>query len=334
LAVQPDGAAVFTLGSDEDTRTLLRVPAQGSGKPRVVLSFPAPAAPFTIDAAQDGTLYVDQMPSVNVVLRLSPQDGFTEESTLPRVANSAVTFLADGSTLVGAIAGGKSQLSLLQKGSEPRAVVETSEETAPPATAVGRDRIAFIVGSRDARRMAIATLRDGRIVKRFAGEATDVASMVAAPDAKTIYYASAGSIWAQAVDGGQPRKITDGTDATLDRAGRYLYVKRNHQGTIEIFRIPVEGGEAEKLGIPAGYHLALPILSPTAVDERGRVLVSVLSSHSFYYRPAILDPAAKSMAVPPLTFDGDVSMAGWTNDGRIVAFGARYISSLWRYRRK
>jgi eukaryotic-like serine/threonine-protein kinase len=334
LAVGPDGTAVFTLGSDEDTRTLLRVPAHDSGKPRVVLSFPAPAAPSTIDAARDGTLYVDQMPWVNVVLRSSPQDGVTEESTLPSVGNGAVSFLADGSILMGTIAGGKSQLSLLQRGSEPRAVVETSEETAPPATAVGRDRIAFIVGSRDTRRMAIATLRDGRIVKRFAGEATDVASMVAAPDGKTIYFASAGNIWAQAVDGGQPRKITEGTDATLDRAGRYLYVKRNRHGTIEIFRMPVQGGEAEKLEVPAGYHLAMPILSPTAVDDRGRVLVSVLSSHSFYYRPAILDPATKSMTVPPLTFDGDASRPGWTNDGKIVAYGARYISSLWRYRRK
>jgi len=199
---------------------------------------------------------------------------------------------------------------------------------------VGSGSIAFIAGSEDGRRLAIATLRDGRIVKRFGSRATSVGSMTAAPDGKTIYYASAGFIWAQPVAGGEPRKITDGTDATLDTGGQHLYVKRNRAGTIELFRVPVAGGGDEQLAVPPGYHLAVPALSPGAVDARGRILVTVLSAHSFYYRPAILDMTTKSFTAVPIAFDGDVSAPAWTSDGKIVASGSRYTSSLWRYRRR
>jgi hypothetical protein len=257
------------------------------------------------------------------------------ETTIPTsFTSNAVSFLSTGDSLVSVEAGGKKRLLLVKRGREPRTVVETAEENTTPAAALGNDRIVFVVGSGDQRRIATATLRDGRIVQRYSIPAPEVGCITAAADAKTIYYASAGSIWAQPVAGGDPRKLTEGIDATLDRSGRYMYVRRNRKGVIEIFRMPVTGGEGEKLSIPADYHLAYPVLSPAAVDERGRVLVTVLSSHSFYYRPAILDPANHSLTVLPVTFDGDASMASWTADGKILAYGARYISSLWRYLRR
>ena len=335
LAVSTDGQSVFLLGTDEDTRTLMQVPAWSSAKPRVLLSFPETSAPLTFDAARDGSLYIDQMPSVSVVLRLSRVGEMADETTVPGTFTSnAVSFLFTGESLISVEAGGKKRLVLVNRRKELRTVVETAEENTTPAVALGSDRIAFMVGSGDQRRIAIATLRDGRIVQRYSIPSPEVGSITATADAKTIYYASAGSIWAQPVAGGDPRKVTEGTDATLDRSGLYMYVRRNRKGTIEIFRVPLAGGEGEKLAIPADYHLAYPFLSPAAVDERGRVLVTVLSSHSFYYRPAILDPANQSLTVLPVRFDGDVSAPSWTADGKILAYGARYISSLWRYHRR
>jgi hypothetical protein len=69
------------------------------------------------------------------------------------------------------------------------------------------------------------------------------------------------------------------------------------------------------------------------VDARGRVLVSVVSEHAFYYQTAILDPATKSFTLVPMAIDGDSARAGWDGEGRIVAFGERYSFSLWRYQR-
>jgi hypothetical protein len=76
-----------------------------------------------------------------------------------------------------------------------------------------------------------------------------------------------------------------------------------------------------------------PGLSPAAVDARGRILVTVISKHSFYYETAILDPASKSFTVVPIPIDGDAAMAGWAPDGRILVRGHRYMFSLWRYQR-
>jgi hypothetical protein len=135
------------------------------------------------------------------------------------------------------------------------------------------------------------------------------------------------------VAGGEPKRITEGIDVALDPKGEYLYVKRARKGAMGMVRIPVVGGGAEELPVPTEYHVAYPGLSPAAVDARGRILVSVASNHSFYYETTILDPAAKSFTLVPMAIDGDAGPAGWAPDGRILARGKRYFSSLWRYQR-
>jgi hypothetical protein len=100
-----------------------------------------------------------------------------------------------------------------------------------------------------------------------------------------------------------------------------------------MIRIPVLGGGVEELHVPPDYHVAYPGLSPAAVDTRGRILVPVTSNHRYYYQTAILDPVAKSFTLVPMVIDGDAGPAGWAPDGRILARGKRYLSSLWRYQR-
>ena len=173
--------------------------------------------------------------------------------------------------------------------------------------------------------------RDGRVLRRFSTRSE--MGMAASPDGNTLYYAFSGAIWAQPVAGGEPKRITEGIDVTLDPKGDYLYVRRAIKGVMGIIRIPVVGGDAEELPVPAEYHLAYPGLSPAAVDARGRILVPVASNHSFYYQTAILDPAAKSFTLVPMAIDGDAGPAGWAPDGRILASGQRYFLSLWRYQR-
>jgi hypothetical protein len=209
-------------------------------------------------------------------------------------------------------------------------LVETPEDTSLPATIFGGN-VAFVIGSGDGRRIAIAALRDGRVLRRFSTRSDY--GMAASPDGNTLYYSFGGAIWAQPVAGGEPKRITDGIDVTLDPKGEYLYVKRAPKGVMGIVRIRVAGGDAEELPMPPEYHVAYPGLSPAAVDARGRILVSVASKDWWYYRTAILDPAAKSFTLVPIAIDGDASPAGWAPDGRILARGKRYFSSLWRYQR-
>ncbi len=329
LDVAPDGESVYVASQEGDTRRLVELPRKPGRKPRVLLSFPVTAAPAAMDAARDGSLYLDLFRSPTVILRVPATGGAGEEFSMPTVDNFAT--VGPGGEVLATLQGwGKQQLAAVRPGGEPRALVETPEDTALPATIFGGN-VAFVIGSGDQRRIAIAALRDGRVLRRFSARSEN--GMAASPDGNTLYYSFDGAIWEQPVAGGEPKRIAEGIDVTLDPKGEYLYVKHARKGTMGIVRIPVAGGDAEELRLPAEYHVAYPGLSPAAVDARGRILVPVSSSHSFYYLTAILDPAAKSFTLVSMAIDGDAAPAGWAPDGRILARGKRYVSSLWRYQR-
>ena len=327
LDVAPGGKSVYVLAQDGDTPRLIEVPRKPGGKARPLLTFPDLARPVAIDATADGSLYLDLFQSPDSILRVNPSGGASEEFEL---GSSAMIVAPGGEVLTTLTGWGRQRLAAVRPGSEPRVLVETAEDTGLPATTFGNN-VAFVIGAGDGRRIAIASLGDGRVLRRFSTRSDN--GMAASPDGKTLYYSFGGAVWAQPVGGGDPKRITEGIDVTLDPTGQYLYVKRASKGSMDIVRMPVAGGDAEELPAPAEYHVADPGLSPAAVDARGRVLVTVISNHSFYYQTAILDPATRSFTLAPVSIDGDAARAGWTPDGRILALGERYLLSLWRYRR-
>jgi hypothetical protein len=331
LAISPDGTSVLVIRQEGDMKHIVALSREAPARRRTLLSFPSTTAPLSLDAARDGSIYVDQLPTVSVALWFNAQGSVTRELAVTRPWDLA--FMPGGEVLYALAAGGRKRLVMLRERTEPRPLVETKDDTTMPAVLIAGGSLAFLLGTGDDRRIAVASLRDGRVLHRFPGPAIDVSSIVATPDGSKIYYSSAGSIWEQNIAGGEPRRVTEGIDGTLDRSGQNLYVKRTRAGSIELYRVPVNRGDAERLFISGDYHLALPPLSPSAVDDRGRILVTVHSPRSFYYRPAILDPARKSLTALPVTFAGDVLSPGWTRQGEIGAAGARYLGSLWRYRR-
>ena len=91
---------------------------------------------------------------------------------------------------------------------------------------------------------------------------------------------NAGPIGAQQGSGAHQ----EGIDVTLDPKGQNLDVKRPRTGN-GMVRIPVAGGDAEELPAPAEYQVSNRRLSASAVDARGRILVSMASKHKFYTKP-------------------------------------------------
>lgn len=330
LAISPDGASVFVIRREGDMKHIVALSREAPARSRTLLSFPSTTAPVNLDAARDGSIYVDQLPIVSVALWLNAQGSVTRELAVTRPWELA--FMPGGEVLFTVAAGGRNRLVMVRGQAEPRSLVETEEDTTMPAVLIAGGILAFLLGAGDDRRIAVASLRDGRVLHRFSVPATDVSSIVATPDGSKIYYSSAGSIWEQNIAGGEPRRVTEGIDATLDRSGQNLYIRRRRAGSIELYRLPVNRGDAERLFVSADYHLALPPLSPSAADEHGRILLTVHSPRSFYYRPAILDLARKSLTTLPVTFAGDVSSPGWTPQGEIGAAGVLYLGSLWHYR--
>ena len=329
LAVGPDGESVYLTVKDGDTNWLVEVPRKPVSKPRMLLSFPNSATPVAMDVARDGALYLDLFRHQLVLQRISASGGAGKEFELP--TNDFLTMVSPGGDILVTLAGwGRQRLAAMRPGGGPKVLVETSEDTTSPATTFGGN-VAFVIGLGDQRRIAIASLRDGRVLRRFSTRSDN--GMAASPDGQKLYYSFSGAIWSQSVAGGEPKRITEGVDVTMDPRDHYLYVKRAQKGLFGIVRIPLAGGEEEVLPLPADYHVAGPALSPAAVDARGRILVSVQSKRSFYYETAILDPASKSFTLVPIQIDGDAAMAGWAPDGRILARGHRYSFSLWRYQR-
>ena len=100
--------------------------------------------------------------------------------------------LDGGSFLVDRIDSGKRRLKVFRADLGERNLLESSEESSSPAARIGADSVAFLLGPDEAPRVAIATLRDGRIVKRFPFDASSVKSIAATPDGKKLYYCRIG----------------------------------------------------------------------------------------------------------------------------------------------
>jgi hypothetical protein len=332
LDFSPDGKSVLVIANENDSRVLLSIPLDRGGRLRRLFSFPKTSAPLSIDAAPGQMLYMDQMLSFASLVRFSPGGGgSTEQGALP-IDTTRTTF-SDGALAYPARIGGREAVQVVREGKDPRTLVESVEPNSTPAVLFGGSA-AFILGTGDGRRIAIASERDGHITRKFAARAADVGCLVAAPNGQNLYYSSSGFIWAQPVSGGEPRKLTEGTCVTLDPEGRRLYVKRSPHGVIELWTMTTEGTEDQRLNLPEGYRLSLASLTASAVDRRGRILLTVLSAHTFYYRSAMLDTRSGAFSVLPVSADGDVFQPGWMPDGRIAVITWRYSHSMWRYRAK
>jgi hypothetical protein len=309
------------------------VPRSGEGAPRPLISFPKPYNVWGIDAAHDGSVYFDYMIRPTSVLQFDSTAKAVSE-TVVTIDGSILLPLDAGSFLFDRVEGGKRRLKLFRAGVGERNLLESSEESSGPAAKVGPGSVAFVLDPQNAPRIAIATLREGRIAKRFSFDASSVESVAATPDGEKIYYCDHGRVWwiGTKDENAKPVPVTEGDSIAIDPAGKYLYVKRMEKGQRELVRMALTGGQAEALAIPPEYTISDDELSPAAADAAGRVLFEVDSADSWYERVAVIDTSRKTFSVISTGFSGDVWGPGWQSDGRVAAVGVRLDSTLWRYR--
>jgi|SRR5579859_934332 len=333
VGVSPDNQSALIVNASGDEWEIVAVPRSGEGASHALISFPKPSAIWGIDAARDGSVYFDYMIRPRSVLQFDTAAKAVSE-TVVSVGGSALLPLDAGSFLIDRLEGGKAYLKVFRPGVAERNLLESSEESAAPAARVGAEAVAFVLDPQKAPRIAIATLREGRIVKRFSFDASSIESIAATPDGEKLYYCDHGQVWWFGVkdENAKPERVTEGDSIAIDAAGKYLYVKRMQKGQRELVRMPLAGGPAETLAIPPEYTISDDELSPAAADASGRILFEVDSADSWYERVAVIDPSRKMFAVISTGFSGDLWMPGWQSDGRIAAVGARLDSSLWRYK--
>lgn len=333
VGVSPDNESALIVNSVGDEWEIAAVPRSGEGGPRPLISFPKPHNVWGIDAARDGSVYFDYMMRPTSVLEFDPTAKTVAETVV--TIDGAMVPLDAGSFLFDRIEGGKRHLKIFRAGVGSRNLLESSDESSTPAARVGAGSVAFLLDPGDVPRIAIATLREGRIVKRFSFDASSVTSIAVTPDGNRFYYCDRGKVWwigMNDTEGAKPVSVTEGESIAIDSGGTYLYVKRMHKGQRELVRLPLTGGQAEALTIPPQYTISDDDLSPAAADASGRILFEVDSADSWYEHVAIINTSRKTFAVIPTGFSGDLWTPGWESDGRIAAVGARLDSTLWRFR--
>ena len=179
FAASPDGeSALFDLPAGNLHR-IVSVPLDGSNKLHTMPTLEYDVA--TIDAGRDGSLYLDHAERSAEVLRVSPEGGAPERigTMVPyNGSESQVLPLLDGRFLMNSQIGGRDHLLLLKsQGSDPSPFLDTQEETAAPMAVVGREQVAFMIGSGKNRTIGLASLSDRRITGRLEG-ARGAASIV------------------------------------------------------------------------------------------------------------------------------------------------------------
>jgi dipeptidyl aminopeptidase/acylaminoacyl peptidase len=328
MAITPDGRRVLLGLTKGDLRTVVAVPRTGSDVPETWLSFTENM--WYLDVGPDGSLYMDQLLDRKEALRF-PVSGGRPELLLRGLALGPVLEHGNGSLLVSAVFAGHTRIAMARSGGELTPVSETREEAGVSITKAGDRAVAFPLGPHGERVIAIASLPDGRIVRRLRAPGDEIDSLTSSPDGRRIFFVSGHRVWSVPTEGGEPTQIGEG-DSVAAGAGE-LVVKLNGNDGFHLMRVPLAGGEPVKVPLSTGAALTAGTLSAAAVGPEGRVLVQVNEPHVWFYRMATADLKTGRLDLIPVDYDGDVWFPGWAPNGEIVATGLQYSFSLWQMRR-
>ncbi|HKS97793.1 MAG TPA: protein kinase, partial [Terriglobia bacterium] len=334
LAVPADDHSVIADVREGDLHRIVAVPRSGSGPVETLLSLTAP--PLFIDAGKDGTLYLDQAVRPSAVLRFSTAGGTPEilagsDSASPGAQS---TFqIPDGRVLLDSVVAGVSRLLLAKPGGDAAPFIATKEETSSPACRVGENEVAFLLGPSHHAELAIASLADGRILRRLRGvQGGEIGELVASRDGATLFYVASRTIWSIPAADGTARRLGPGDALTVDPNGHDLIVQLREKEGVRLVRVPVSGGGETPISVQGDLRLAPVSIDSSAVDQGGRMLVSLAAPDSWFYRPGSLDLRTGKLERIPLNFSGDVLGIGWQSDGRILSTGWPLKAALWRFR--
>jgi hypothetical protein len=336
LATTPDGRSVLIDLLSGDLHRIVAVPRSGRGPAQTVMTLTSAA--WGLDPAPDGSLYVDQIERPLEILRF-PMSGGT-----PEVLASTETYpypgwvappveLPDGRLLLPTLISGRPRLLLGLPGGNFSLLLETQEETGAPVIKVSNDEVGLMVGCPPGRALAIASAKEGRIIRRFeATEGKDVAALAVSPDGESLYYVSSGTLWSIASRGGNPRKICAADGLAADPNGKDLIVNLNEPEHVRLVRLPLSGGPQQEIRVRSDIPLGPYPLGPSALNEHSKALVEVAPADSWFFRLAILDLATGELKMIPINYAGDIMLSGWASDGRILATADPMRAHIWRFR--
>jgi hypothetical protein len=325
---------VYVGGTEGDAFQIMRVSAASGASPEAVLSVPD-AARFELD--QRGGLFVSirsRRPELFAFPMQLPSGRLPQRfETLPMMTTREIQTLAplpDGRLLIGSRAAERDRILVMRAGRQPYTLVDGNEETRPPATALGADHAAVLMGPRAAPDVVIVNTTDGRLVRRFKAPTPMLSTLAASPDGRTLYYAAAGSVWALPAEGGMPTKLGAGDSVTVEPETGDLIVKLDEGARIRLVRMKATGGAVEEIPVRGELRLIPRPLVPGAV-RGGRLVVPVASADSWFWHAATLDLKTGVVTKLAEPNPSDFHFVTWRADGVPIGFGYGIDTALWRF---
>jgi len=334
LAVTPDNQSALIDLPSGDLHRIVSIPRSGSAPARTLFSLTV--VPWFLDAATDGSIYVDQLERPEEVLRFPVSGGAPEVlASTPAFpeGNPSSAELPDGRFLLPALFSGHASILMGRPGGNFVPFADTTEQTFLPATRVGSDEVAFVAGTGAERTIAVASVHGGRILHRLSGtKGAQVDALAASPDGRTVYYASSGNIWEIPATDGTPRKICKGDGVAPDPNGRDLVVTVIEGSGAHLYRKSLAGGEPHGIQIQGNPRLAPVPIGNHAVGKDGKILITITTPDFWFFEAAVLDPRSGRFTRIPLSYTGDAIGSNWASDGRILSAGFPLKSHIWRFR--
>ncbi len=336
LAVTPDGKSVLIDLPSGNLHRVAAIPRTGASTARTLMSLTSGI--WSLDAARDGSLYVDQVDRPLQLLRFPSSGGTPEvldslESYPVSAGNAAPVEFPDGRFLIPALTSGRSRLLLGQPGGNFVPLLQTNEATEPPVVRVGDGDVALMVGSGPKQALTLASVKEGRILRRFDDtEGKPITALAASPDGKTLYYVTSGSVWSVPSEGGNSRKLCAGDGVVVDASGRDLIVGLIEPQHVRLQRVPLAGGAAQEIPVKSDAPITPIPLGPSSINSTGKMLIGVVPNDSWFFRMGIMDLSSGAVTMIPLNYAGDTMVSSWTSSGRVLATATPIRAHIWHFK--
>ena len=339
LATTLDGKSVWAAVKSGTLTTITSFSASDAKDERPVLT--VTSAVWHMDPGLDGSLYMDLVDRPGEIVRFAP-DG-TRLEKLASLSSGAteissrlgiLSVLPDGRAVVPAVASGQIRLLVVEKGKDPRLLVNTTEETAAPVATCGINEVAFMIGPSPHETIAFVEPKNGRVVRKITPQKGPIDSLSCSPDGKTLFFAARDMIWSissSSVSGRESRSVRAGDSVIVDASGSRLIIQAVESGRLRQFSVPLDGSPEREILLDKAARLYDVILSPSALSADGHLLAPLAARDSWFNHPAVVDTATGRIARIPSDNQSDYFSQGWTPDGDVIAIKMGLRASLWKF---
>ena len=336
LAVAPDGQSVLIDLPSGNLHRVVEIPSSGASTARTLLSLTSGI--WSLDEARDGSLYVDQVDRPLQMLKYPVTGGTPEVLESVENASSAAQYeqpadFPDGRIILPALVSGRSRLLIGQPGGSFVPLLQTNEETGPPLIRVGDSKVALMVGSGSQQALTLASVKEGRILRRFEDtEGKPISALAASPNGETLYYVSAGNVWSIPSEAGSSHKLCAGDGVAVDPNGKDLIVNLIEQQHVRLERFLLPDGPPQAIQVKSEDPITPMPVGPESINRAGKMLVGVVPKDSWFFRLGILNLSTGLVTRIPLNYQADIFMSTWTSDERILSVASTIRAHIWRFK--